>query len=116
MIPQPGSLPLLQVLTLSVRDVGTDLPGQAGGVNGDGVQVHCLAVAAGHEVGDQVELRLVPPVPAPVAGVEVHVTYRDEAAVEGGVCVNGVNKLSVIGLKPSRDNTLEWILRVSSGN
>ena len=106
-ITNPGSLPLLQVVTLSLRDVGTDLPGEAGGVDGDGVQVHGLAVTAGHEVDHEVELRLVPAEPATAAGVEVHVTDRDEAAVEGGVCVNGVNKLSVIGLKPSRDNSLE---------
>ena len=78
-------------------------------------ELHCSDVAAGDlgpEVGqaradaEGAEVQTAG-LPRPARGVEVHVTDRDEAAVEGGVCVNGVNKLSVIGLKPSRDNSLE---------
>ena len=99
-ITQTGPVGLVQVLTLPCGDILTNLPGQAGCVDCDGIEIHGLTVTASHEVRDEVKLRLVPPVPAPTTRVEVDVTYRDQTAVEGGVGVNGINELSVPRVEP----------------
>ena len=60
-------------------------------------------MTGGHEVCYQVKLRLGEAVPAPVARVEVQVTNRDEAAVEGGVGVDSIHKVRVLRVEPTED-------------
>ena len=73
------------------------------GIEAYGIEIHCLAMTGGHEVCYQVKLRLGEAVPAPVARVEVQVTNRDEAAVEGGVGVDSIHKVRVLRVKPAGD-------------